>query len=155
MWARGVEDGALMYLVKRLCLPKGFDMALELFEIANNEALSDFTNEVKLHRFHITEVATVIVSGSEIIPSTLVDATPPIDEASRRREEEKDEYSRATIRTLCRELATWGLPDTWQHDREDNEEEIEESVHEETALATSLNESDGIGGQMGAVASKS
>jgi hypothetical protein len=48
MWAFEVEDGALMYLVERLCLSKGFDM---LFETAKNIALLAFTNLLKLHRF--------------------------------------------------------------------------------------------------------
>jgi hypothetical protein len=76
MWELEVEDGALMYLVIRLCFPNRFDMALELVETANNTALSAFTNHVKLHRFRPAEEATIMVSGSENSPLTLDDTTP-------------------------------------------------------------------------------
>jgi hypothetical protein len=80
-------------------------MALELFDTANNTALSAFTNQVKLHRFRPTEEATVMVSGSESSSLTLADTTPPIDEVSRQRQ--RDEWSRNTMHLIRHVARVW------------------------------------------------
>jgi hypothetical protein len=123
------EDGELMYLVERLCLPTSIDVALAFFDAAKNEALSAFTTKVKVRRFRPTEVATVMVSGSESSPFSLVDTTQPIDEEWARRRQEWSENANLTLRQA---LAARGPP--WQQNGVDNEDESEESVDEETAV---------------------
>jgi hypothetical protein len=128
MLVKEVEDGELMYLVERLCLPTSMDVALALFEIANNEALLVFTNEVKVRKIRPTEEATVMVSGSESSPLTLVDTAPPIDEELRRGRA----WGERTRLQLVHTLATRGLP--WRQNGGGNEDQSEESVDAETAV---------------------